>query len=573
MFKYFCSYYKDHKKLFALDIFCVFLMAGIDLIFPLVTRKVLQGEITSTKVILWIGAILLIFYLLRFGLSFIIGYYGHYLGIKIETDMRKDLFKKFETLDYQYFETKKSGELLTNLTTHLHDLSEMSHHVPEDLFVSIIMIVGSFIILMFINPILTAIVFVSIIVLIFFTILRRKKLMASFRLVRKEQGELASRIGSSLSGISLTKAYNNEEYEIKNFDSINMQYQNSRKKSFKELGLFGSTVNLLTNITNLVLLIVGSIMVIHSEQTHFYLQDLVAFFLYINFLISPITKLSSTMEMLQQGWSGFERFYSIMMLQPTIVSKKDSIKNHIFKGKIEFKDVSFHYGEDQEDILHHFSLTIQPGEKIALVGETGVGKTTISKLIPRFYDVMSGEINIDDHDIRDYELYDLRNAIGHVQQDVFIFWGTIKENILYGRPDASDEEVIEATKKANIHDFIMSLPDQYDTLTGERGVRLSGGQKQRISIARLFLKQPAIIILDEATSSLDNVTEKMIQEAFKDLSKGKTAIIIAHRLSTIKNCNRIIVLGKNGILEAGTHESLLAKKGVYAQMYHASMDE
>ncbi len=573
MFKYFCSYYKNHKKLFALDIICVFIMAGIDLIFPLVTRKILQGEITSTTTILWIGAILLIFYFLRFGLSFIIGYYGHYLGIKIETDMRKDLFKKFETLDYQYFENKKSGELLTNLTTHLHDLSEMSHHVPEDLFVSIIMILGSFIILMFINPILTSIVFIAIIALIFFTIMRRKKLMASFRLVRKEQGELASRIGSSLSGISLTKAYNNEEYEIKNFDSINMQYQNSRKKSFKELGLFGSTINLFTNITNLILLVVGSIMVIHSNETQFYLQDLVAFFLYINFLISPITKLSNTMEMLQQGWSGFERFYNIMLIQPTIVSKQDSIKNHTFEGQIEFEKVSFHYGEDQEDILHDFSLKINSGEKIALVGETGVGKTTISKLIPRFYDVMEGKILIDGQDIKDYELYDLRNAIGHVQQDVFIFWGTIKENILYGRPDASDQEVIEAAKKANIHDFIMSLPDQYDTLTGERGVRLSGGQKQRISIARLFLKQPAIIILDEATSSLDNMTEKLIQTSLKELAENKTAIIIAHRLTTIKNCDRIVVLGKHGILEIGTHEQLLSKQGVYASMYQASQDE
>ena len=520
-----------------------------------------------------IGSILLVFYLIRFTLSYIIGYYGHYLGIKIETDMRKDLFKKFETLDYAYFENKKSGELLTNLTTHLHDLSEMSHHVPEDLFVSIIMILGSFIILMFINPFLTLIVFVAILVLIFFAIIRRKKLMASFRLVRKEQGELASRIGSSLSGISLTKAYNNEEYEINNFNEINIQYQNSRKKSFKELGLFGSTVNLLTNITNLVLLVVGSIMVIHSDKTNFKLEDLVAFFLYINFLIAPITKLSNTMEMLQQGWSGFERFYNIMNIEPTIVSKEDSIKNHHFEGDIEFKNVSFHYGNDENDILHHFSLSIKKGEKVALVGETGVGKTTISKLIPRFYDVLEGQIDIDQINIKDYELYSLRNAIGHVQQDVFIFWGTIKENILYGRPEASDEEVIEAAKKANIHDFIMSLPNQYDTLTGERGIRLSGGQKQRISIARLFLKNPAIIILDEATSALDNVTEKMIQESFKSLSEGKTTIMIAHRLTTIKNCDKIVVLGNNGILELGTHQQLLKQQGVYFKMYHASLDQ
>lgn len=573
MFKYFCSYYKNHKKLFILDIVCVFFMAGIDLVFPLVTRSILQGKVSVVSTILLIGLLLFVLYIVRFFLSFIIGYFGHYLGIKIETDMRKDLFEKFETLDYQYFEDKKSGELLTNLTTHLHDLSEMSHHVPEDLFVSIVMILGSFIILLFINPILTLIVFVAIVILIIFAIFRRKKLMASFRLVRKEQGELASKIGSSLGGISLTKAYNNEEYEINHFKTINLQYQDSRKKSFKELGLFNSTVNLLTNITNLVLLMAGSIMVIHQDKTGFTLEDLVAFFLYINFLISPITKLSSTMEMLQQGCSGFERFYKIMILQPSIVSKENCVNHHEFVGKIEFKNVSFNYGDEEKDILHDFSLNIQPGEKVALVGETGVGKTTISKLIPRFYDVLNGSILIDDINIKDYNLYDLRNAIGHVQQDVFIFWGTIKENILYGKPDATDQEVIEAAKKANIHDFIMTLPEKYNTLTGERGIKLSGGQKQRISIARLFLKNPSIIILDEATSALDNVTEKLIQNAFESLSTNKTTITIAHRLTTIKNSDTIIVLGKDGIIEKGNHQQLMNLNGVYAKMYNSSLQE
>lgn len=573
MFKYFCSYYKNHKKLFILDIVCVFFMAGIDLVFPLVTRSILQGKVSVVSTILLIGFLLLILYIIRFFLSFIIGYYGHYLGIKIETDMRKDLFEKFETLDYQYFEDKKSGELLTNLTTHLHDLSEMSHHVPEDLFVSVVMILGSFIILLFINPILTLIVFVAIIILIIFAIFRRKKLMDSFRLVRKEQGELASKIGSSLGGISLTKAYNNEEYEINHFKTINLQYQDSRKKSFKELGLFNSTVNLLTNITNLILLMAGSIMVIYQDKTGFTLEDLVAFFLYINFLISPITKLSSTMEMLQQGCSGFERFYNIMILQPSITSKENCVNHHEFIGKIEFKNVCFNYGDEEKDILHDFSLNIQPGEKVALVGETGVGKTTISKLIPRFYDVLNGSILIDDINIKDYHLYDLRNAIGHVQQDVFIFWGTIKENILYGKPNATDQEVMEAAKKANIHDFIMTLPEKYNTLTGERGIKLSGGQKQRISIARLFLKNPTIIILDEATSALDNVTEKLIQNAFESLSKDKTTITIAHRLTTIKNSDTIIVLGKDGIIEKGNHQQLMNLNGVYAKMYNSSLQE
>lgn len=573
MFKKFCSYYKKHIKLLILDIACVFIMAGIDLIFPLATRSVLSGKYSTVNAIISVGIILLMFYLLRFCFAFIIGYYGHYLGIKVETDMRSDLFKKFETLDYQYFENKKSGELLANLTTHLHDLSEAAHHVPEDLLVSLVMIFGSFIILLFINVYLTLICFVSILALLIFALFRRRKLMTSFRKVRIEQGELSAKVESSLSGISLTKAYNNEQYEIDNFAITNMEYQNARKQSFKELGLFSSTINLFTNITNLLLLVVGSLMVIHQDKTGFKLEDLVAFFLYINFLISPVSKLSNTMEQWQQGWSSFERFYNVMQTKTTIVSKPDCIKNHEFIGNICFDNVTFHYESDSKDVLNHFSLNIKAGQKIALVGETGVGKSTISKLIPRFYDVNEGNILIDDINIKDYDLYSLRSSIGHVQQDVFIFWGTIKDNILYGKPNASFDEVVEAAKKANIHDFIMSLPDKYDTMTGEKGVRLSGGQKQRISIARLFLKNPKMIILDEATSSLDNITEKLIQESLNELSINRTTITIAHRLSTIKNCDNIIVLGKDGIVEQGTHEELLQLNKAYATMYYASLEK
>lgn len=573
MFKKFCSYYKKHIKLLILDITCVFIMAGIDLIFPLATRSVLSGKYSTVNAIISVGIILLMFYLLRFCFAFIIGYYGHYLGIKVETDMRSDLFKKFETLDYQYFENKKSGELLANLTTHLHDLSEAAHHVPEDLLVSLVMIFGSFIILLFINVYLTLICFVSILALLIFALFRRRKLMTSFRKVRIEQGELSAKVESSLSGISLTKAYNNEQYEIDNFAITNMEYQNARKQSFKELGLFSSTINLFTNITNLLLLVVGSLMVIHQDKTGFKLEDLVAFFLYINFLISPVSKLSNTMEQWQQGWSSFERFYNVMQTKTTIVSKPDCIKNHEFIGNICFDNVTFHYESDSKDVLNHFSLNIKAGQKIALVGETGVGKSTISKLIPRFYDVNEGNILIDDINIKDYDLYSLRSSIGHVQQDVFIFWGTIKDNILYGKPNASFDEVVEAAKKANIHDFIMSLPDKYDTMTGEKGVRLSGGQKQRISIARLFLKNPKMIILDEATSSLDNITEKLIQESLNELSINRTTITIAHRLTTIKNCDNIIVLGKDGIVEQGTHEELLQLNKAYATMYYASLEK
>lgn len=567
MFKLFVSYYKNHLKLFVLDISCVFLMGVVDLIFPLATRYILKGELHETTMILLIGFILLLLYLLRYLFSFIIGYYGHLLGILIETDMRKDLFNKFETMDYQYYDDKKTGELLANLTTHLHDVSEMSHHGPEDIFISIFMIIGSFIVLAFINIYLTLIVFVAIAILVFVAIIRRKKLMASFRLVKQEQGELSAKIASSLSGIHLTKAFNNEKYEINKFADINTDYKKARQKSFKELGLFNSSINFLTNMTNLILLISGSLMVAKNLLD---LEDLVAFFLYINFLISPITKLANSMETIQQGWAGFERFAKIMEIKPKIVSKENAIHINKLKGQIEFKDVSFQYKNENEEILAHFDLKIPAGKKVALVGETGVGKSTIAKIIPRFYDVNHGEVLIDNINVKDYDLYDLRREIGHVQQDVIIFWGSIKDNILYGNPNASEQEIIIAAKKANIYDYIMSLPDGFDTMVGERGIQLSGGQKQRLSIARLFLKNPSIIILDEATSSLDNVTEKQIQQAFDKLSLNKTTLVIAHRLTTIKNADLIVVLGKNGILEEGTHQSLMDKQGIYYKMYTAS---
>lgn len=564
MFRRFLSYYKNHKGLLILDLSCVFFMGCIDLIFPYITRYILKGELKTTTTILWIGFVLFVFYCIRYGISFVIGYYGHKLGILLETDMRKDLFKKFQVMDYQYFDDKKTGELLANLTTHLHDVSEMSHHAPEDIFISVLMIIGSFIILSFVNIPLTLITFVAILFLLVIATIRRKKLKNSFRAVKKEQGELSAKIASSLSGIALTKAFNNEEYEIDRFKEVNEDYKNARKKSFLELGLFNSTINFLTNITNLILLVVGSIMVI---QEKLFLEDLIAFFLYINFLISPINKLANSMETIQQGWAGFERFANIMDIEPKIYSKENAIQIDKLKGKIEFKDVTFQYKSENDMVLAHFNAQIPSGKKVALVGETGVGKSTIAKIIPRFYDITAGGVYIDDINVKDYNLYHLRKSIGHVQQDVIIFWGTIKENILYGNPNATDEEVREAAKKANIYDFIISLPHQFDTMVGERGIQLSGGQKQRIAIARLFLKNPSILILDEATSSLDNVTERQIQNAFDTLSIGKTTLVIAHRLTTIQNADLIIVLGKNGILEQGTHKELIQKQGVYAKMY------
>ena len=566
MLKKFLSYYKRHKKLLILDLVCVLLMSLVDIVFPYLTRHIINGKVEVIEVLIGIGVSLVVLYSLRYLFAYIIGYYGHVLGIKIETDMRQDLFTKFEKMDYQYFDDKKSGELLANLTSHLNELSEMSHHTPEDIFSSLIVIIGSFVVCFIVNPLLTLLVSIGIIALFIFTLLRRKKMMRCFRSVRKEQQEISSEINSSLQGIQLTKAFDNEEYEIKNFKGVNDRYKNSRLRQVKEIGFFHSTMNYLINLTNLILLISGGIMFIYNKIDA---ADLTMFFLYVNFLVSPISKLSSTVETTQNAWSGFERFYNIMNIENKIVSKENPIRVDNFKGKIEFKNVDFRYKENSEEVLTNFSLVIEPSKKIALIGETGVGKSTISKIIPRFYEVNNGEILIDDVNIKDYELYDLRRLIGHVQQDVFIFFGSIRDNILYGNPLASEEEIIEASKKANIYDFIMSLKDGFDTICGERGIQLSGGQKQRISIARIFLKNPNILILDEATSALDNVTEKLIQKSFDELAKGKTTIMIAHRLTTIKDADEIIVLGKDGILEKGTHDELIKLGGTYFNMYNS----
>lgn len=568
MFKKFLGYYKRHSKLLIIDLVCVLLMALIDIVFPYFTRMIINGKVEHINMLIIISVGLLVLYSLRYLFAYIIGYYGHVLGIKIETDMRQELFEKFEEMDYQYFDDKKSGELLANLTTHLNELSEMSHHTPEDIFSSLIIIIGSFVVCFIVNPLLSSFVSIGILALFIFTLLRRKTMMKCFRSVRKEQGEISSEINSSLTGIQLTKAYDNEEYEIEKFKEINNRYKNARLRQAKELGFFHSSTNFLTNITNLILLTTGGIMYINKAISG---ADLIMFFLYVNFLISPITKLSNTVETTQHAWSGFEKFYNIIQIQNKITSKENAIKVDKFDGKIEFKNVTFKYKDDSEHVLNNFNLVINPGSKVAIVGETGVGKSTISKIIPRFYEVNDGEILIDDHNIKDYDLSNLRRLIGHVQQDVFIFFGTIKDNILYGNPLASDEEVVEASKKANIHDFIMSLPEGYNTLCGERGIKLSGGQKQRISIARIFLKNPNILILDEATSALDNVTEKLIQTSFDELAIGKTTIMIAHRLTTIKNADVIVVLGKEGIIEKGTHEELMALNKEYALMYNASL--
>ena len=570
----FIKYYKPHLKLFILDMICATLLAGIDLVFPIATNKILNKYLVIEKInlVFIIGGLMLGLYVIRFFLSYFIGYYGHIMGIRIETDMRRDLFHKLETLDYQFYDDNKTGVLMSNLTTHLHDVSEMSHHAPEDLFISTLMLIGSFIILCFVNIYLTLIVFVFLIMLITYSLYRRKKMLDRFIITRTAQEELNASVESSISGIRLTKAYTNDLYEENKFKKNNEVYLKARTKVFREIALFTTGNDFFINLANLSVLVFGGFFVYKKYIT---LIDLTTFFLYINFLIKPINRLTNSMEQMQQGFSGIKKFYNIMEIMPSIKNNDNPLTNEIKQGNIQFKNVDFKYFQDgeheREHILNNFNLNINAGKKIALVGETGVGKSTISKLVPRFYDVSGGSILVDGIDVRDYDVYTLRQAIGHVQQDVFIFYGTIKENILYGKIDATFEEVIEAAKKAQIHDFILTLDQGYDTVTGERGVKLSGGQKQRISIARLFLKNPKILILDEATSSLDNITEMQIQKALDLLSVGKTTITIAHRLSTIKNADEIIVLGKKGIIERGKHEELINTNGYYSNLYKTTM--
>lgn len=567
MFKKFISYYRNHLGLFILDMIAALLMAGIDLVYPYFTGIFMDDYIPNGKIqsMVIVSLTLLILFIIRLICSHIVNYWGHIMGCKMEFDMRQDLFKKFQSLNFSYYDENKTGVIISRLVGDLRDITELAHHGPEDIFISLIMIIGSFIILFNINAVFTLSIFPIIILIIIFSMWRRNAMMQGFRATRKTQGEINAQIESSIGGIRLTKSFANEDYEYNKFTENNLNYANSWKNALFQMSIFSSGNTFLIDILNLILLIMGGILVYNNTLTF---GDFTAFLLYINFLIKPIQRLINFMQQFQTGWAGFERFYEIIQLEPKIKSKENAIYLNNPKGNIIFNHVTFKYEANEEHVLTDFNINIESGKKIALVGESGVGKSTISLLIPRFYDVTSGEILIDDINIKDYELSSLRKNIGHVQQEVYIFYGNIRDNILYGNPQATEEEIIIAAKKARIHDFIMSLENGYDTIVGERGVKLSGGQKQRIAIARVFLKNPAILILDEATSALDNITEMLIQEALEDLTKGRTSIIIAHRLSTIKEADEILVLSKNGISERGTHEELLNKQGYYAELYN-----
>lgn len=567
MLKKFISYYKPYWKLFSLDMSCAFIIAAIDLVFPLITRQFINDIIPNGKLrIFYIFIIaLLILAVIRAVLNYIVDYWGHIVGTRMERDMRRDLFEHLQTLSFDYFDNVKTGHIMSRIVNDLREISELAHHGPEDLFISLVMLVGSFIILTIIEWRLTLIIYSFLPLLIWYATLKRKKMTAAFRSVRKRIANVNAQLENSISGIRVAKSFTNEEYEIEKFNEGNREFNSSREFAYKAMAEFFAGIFFLSNILNIITLSVGGFFVYRG---YINIGDLVAYLLYINFFLQPIRKLTNFTQQFQNGMTGFERFVEIMKVKPSIMDKENAVTLKEIKGKIEFKNVAFKYSEEKF-ILSNINLTIMPGETMALVGPSGGGKTTLCQLIPRFYEVNKGEILIDGINIKDIKIKSLRENIGLVQQDIFLFTGTIKENILYGKPDAEDEEVVKAAKDANIHDFIINLPEGYDSYIGEKGIKLSGGQKQRISLARAFLKNPAILILDEATSALDSDAEIIIQQALEKLTVGRTVLVIAHRLSTIKNANQIVVLTDEGIKEEGNHDELIARDGLYAKLYNA----
>ncbi|EGT0013008.1 ABC transporter ATP-binding protein [Clostridium perfringens] len=565
MLKRFIRYYKPYKKLFILDLLAAFLVSACDLFYPMITRNIINDVIPNKQIkLLFVFAIVLtLIFLIKAGLNYFMQYWGHVVGVRMQADMRRDLFDKLQDMPNKYFDNNKTGVIMSRIINDLLDISELAHHGPEDLFISLVMLVGSFIILCTINVPLTIITFAIIPFLLFYTIHKRNKMKKAFKETRVKTGEVNATIENSISGVRVTKSFGNKAYEMEKFDKSNGIFKKAREHAYKAMAEYFSGMFFLVDMLELIVLIAAGYFTYLGKIN---IGDFAAYLLYIKMFLQPIRKLINFNEMFQNGMSGFERYEEIMNEEneKEIPNAKD-LKD--VKGKITIKDVTFRY-DNKESILENFNLDIEAGKMVALVGPSGGGKTTICNLIPRFYDYESGQIFIDDVDISTVTLKSLRENIGIVQQDVFLFTGTIKENIMYGNPNATDEEVIEAAKNACLHDFIMGLEDGYDTFIGERGVKLSGGQKQRISIARVFLKNPAILILDEATSALDNVTEYEIQKALEELSKDRTTLVVAHRLSTVRNSDEIVVLTDKGIEERGTHEELMKLGGVYSNLHN-----
>ena len=567
--KKFVKYYKPHKGLFILDMACALGIASLDLIFPIFSRTLINDFIPDRdlRAIIIASLVMFVLYILKGVFYYIVNYWGHVLGVRMEYDMRKKLFEHFQIMDVSFFDNRRTGKLMSRIVNDLNLIAELAHHGPEDLFLSVLMFIGSFIILLTIEVKLTLIIFAFLPFMLWFSIVKGVKMRGNFRQVRKKIADVNSNIENSISGVRVAKSFTNEEYELEKFDEGNIHFRNSKQDAYKTMAEFHTGINFSTNFLNLLTIALGGYFVYIGNINY---GDLVAYILYINFFMEPIKRLTNFTQQFQDGMSGFERFLEILDIPPKIKDVKNPTVLNDVKGEIKVENVEFSYDDDDESkVLHNINIDIKSGTTMAIVGPSGGGKTTLCHLIPRFYDVTKGRITIDGVDIKNASIQSLRKNIGLVQQSVFLFTGTIKENIKYGNIDATDEEVVEAAKQASIHDFIMSLPNRYDTYIGERGVKLSGGQQQRISIARIFLKNPPILILDEATSALDNATEILIQKSLERLSKGRTTLVIAHRLSTIQNADEIIVLTDKGIQERGTHKSLLEKDGIYADLYNS----
>ena len=565
------GYYRPYRVLFFSDLLFAVLGAGVSLGIPLIVRYITTNVIIlpgneALQIIAKLGAVMLAMVALECYCNFFIAYYGHIMGAKIEHDMRNEIFEHYQKLSFTFFDNQKVGQLLSRVTTDLFDISELLHHGPEDVVISVIKFVGSFVILSQINLTLTLITFAFVPVIAVYAFVLNKKMKVAFKTNRARIADINSQIEDSLSGVRAVKSFGNETIEMEKFRSGNERFVESKRRSYWYMGWYNSGLGALTTLVSIVVLIAGTALITTQRMA---VADLVTFLLYINNFTEPVKKLINFTEQFQNGYTGYERFLEIMDVEPDITDAEDAVSIDTVIGEIEFDDVSFKYEAKQDSVLSHINLKVDAGEYVAIVGSSGGGKTTLCSLIPRFYDVDAGKILLDGQDIRKIRLKDLRRQIGIVQQDVYLFAENIMENIRYGRPDATDEEVIRAAKLANADTFISQLPDGYLTDIGQRGVKLSGGQKQRLSIARVFLKNPAILIFDEATSALDNESEKIVQDSMEQLAKGRTTFVIAHRLSTIRNAGRILVLTANGIEEEGTHEELLAKGGAYAKLYHS----
>lgn len=575
MFKKFISYYKPYKGMFILDMLASLLISIIGMGYPILTNTVLNKIVPNEdlvldeklKFIIIFGLCLLACYIIRMLLRYFVQFYGHVIGVKMQADMRRDMFTKLQKLPFSYYDEHETGKIMSRMTNDLMEVSELAHHGPENLFICGITVILSFAYLLSINWIFTLVIFACVPFLVIITLAMRKKMNKAFLETRKSVAQINASLESSITGIRVTKAFTNEQKELEKFEVGNENYVKSRSVAYKSMGQFFSSTTFITDLFNVVILVVGGILVIFNEME---MASYVTFVVSINLFITPLTTLINFVEQYQNGVTGFKRFLEIMDATEE-VEDKDAIYVEKLRGNIEFKNVSFEY-ETTKGVLNDVSFKIAEGKTVALVGPSGGGKTTICHLIPNFYKVSAGNIYIDGYDINKLSFRSLRGNIGIVQQDVFLFNGSIKENILYGKENATDEEIFEACKRANIHDYILSLDNGYDTQIGERGVKLSGGQKQRLSIARVFLKNPSILILDEATSALDNATEVLIQKSLDELSKGRTTIVVAHRLSTIKNADIIFVVENGKICESGNHEQLLKLNERYKLLYDAQFN-